>query len=121
MPAQEGLKYMRAGWLQPVDEFLRNPALTAPDYNWNDFLEKTRDAMVIEGKIIGSGHVVGPVRGNLGGRDRFGDLLQRRALDSPWHAIMNSAEPASVPVSVRHFTHQNIVTRIAFLIIPGML
>jgi len=44
MPAQEGLKYMRAGWLQPVDEFLKNPALTAPDYNWNDFLEKTRDA-----------------------------------------------------------------------------
>ena len=53
MPAQEGLKYMRAGWLQPVDEFLKNPALTAPDYNWNDFLEKTRDAMVIEGKIVG--------------------------------------------------------------------
>ena len=53
MPAQEGLKYTRAGWLQPIDEFLKNPALTASDYNWNDFLEKTRDAMVIEGKIIG--------------------------------------------------------------------
>jgi multiple sugar transport system substrate-binding protein len=53
MPAQEGLKYMRAGWLQPVDEFLKNPAMTAPDYNWNDFLEKTREAMVIEGKLVG--------------------------------------------------------------------
>ena len=53
MPAQEGLKYVRAGWLQPVDEFLKNPALTAPDYNWSDFLEKTREAMVIEGKIVG--------------------------------------------------------------------
>src|SRR6266571_7823372 len=53
MPAQEGLKYIRAGWLQPVDEFLKNPALTGADYNWNDFLEKTREAMVIEGKIIG--------------------------------------------------------------------
>jgi len=53
MPAQEGLKYMRAGWLQPVDEYLKNPALTAPDYNWNDFLEKTRDAMVVEGKLVG--------------------------------------------------------------------
>src|SRR6267142_1586265 len=52
MPAQEGLKYVRAGWLQPVDEFLKNPALTAPDYNWNDFLEKTREAMVIEGKAM---------------------------------------------------------------------
>src|SRR5712692_11685606 len=52
MPAQEGLKYMRAGWLQPVDEFLKNPAVTAPDYNWNDFLEKTREAMVVEGKLV---------------------------------------------------------------------
>src|SRR5574341_1452251 len=53
MPAQEGLKYMRAGWLQPVDEFLKDPSLTAPDYNWNDFLEKTREAMTIEGKLVG--------------------------------------------------------------------
>jgi multiple sugar transport system substrate-binding protein len=53
MPAQEGLKYMRAGWLQPVDEFLKNASLTAPDYNWNDFLDKTRDAMIIEGKLVG--------------------------------------------------------------------
>ena len=53
MPAQEGLKYMRAGWLQPLDEMLKSPALTAPDYNWNDFLEKTREAMVIEGKLVG--------------------------------------------------------------------
>ena len=52
-PAQEGLKYVRAGWLQPVDEFLKNPSLTAPDYNWNDFLDKTRDAMMIEGKLVG--------------------------------------------------------------------
>ena len=53
MPAQEGLKYMRAGWYQPVDEFLKDASLTAPDYNWNDFLDKTRDAMVAEGKLIG--------------------------------------------------------------------
>jgi len=53
MPAQEGLKYMRAGWYQPVDEFLKDASLTAPDYNWNDFLDKTREAMVSEGKLIG--------------------------------------------------------------------
>jgi len=53
MPAQEGLKYIRAGWLQPVDEFLKDTSLTAPDYNWNDFLDKTRDAMTIEGKLVG--------------------------------------------------------------------
>jgi multiple sugar transport system substrate-binding protein len=53
LPAQEGLKYMRAGWLQPVDGFLKDPSLTSPDYDWNDFLEKTRDAMTIEGRLIG--------------------------------------------------------------------
>jgi multiple sugar transport system substrate-binding protein len=53
MPAQEGLKYMRAGWLQPLDEMLKSPTLTSPDYNWTDFLEKTREAMVIEGKLVG--------------------------------------------------------------------
>src|SRR5512147_3214507 len=40
MPAQEGLKYMRAGWYQPVDEFLKDASITAPDYAWNDFLDK---------------------------------------------------------------------------------
>src|SRR5512136_3330241 len=44
MPAQEGLKYMRAGWLQPVDGFLKDPSITAPEYNWSDFLDKTREA-----------------------------------------------------------------------------
>jgi multiple sugar transport system substrate-binding protein len=53
MPAQEGLKYMRAGWLQPVDEFLKDASLTSPDYNWNDFLDKTREAMTVEGKLVG--------------------------------------------------------------------
>ncbi len=53
MPAQEGLKYMRAGWYQPVDEYLKDASLTAPDYNWNDFLEATRSAMTVEGKMVG--------------------------------------------------------------------
>jgi len=53
MPGQEGLKYMRAGWYQPVDGYLKDPSLTASDYDWNDFLDKARDAMSIEGKLIG--------------------------------------------------------------------
>jgi len=53
MPAQEGLKYMRAGWLQPAGEFLKDASVTDSDYNWNDFLSKTRDAMMIEGKLVG--------------------------------------------------------------------
>ena len=53
MPAQEGLKYLRAGWYQPVDEYLKDASITAPDYNWNDFLEVGRSAMTVEGRIIG--------------------------------------------------------------------
>ncbi len=53
MPAQEGLKYMRAGWLQPAGEFLKDASITGSNYNWNDFLSKTREAMTIEGKLVG--------------------------------------------------------------------
>ena len=53
LPAREGLKYMRGGWLQPLDEFLKDASLTASDYNWNDFLVKTREAMTVEGKVMG--------------------------------------------------------------------
>ncbi|HWU37223.1 MAG TPA: sugar ABC transporter substrate-binding protein, partial [Candidatus Acidoferrum sp.] len=53
MPAQEGLKYLRAGWYQPIDEYLKDASLTALDYAWNDFMEVGRSAMTVEGRIIG--------------------------------------------------------------------
>ena len=53
MPAQEGLKYLRAGWYQPIDEYLKDASLTAPDYTWNDFMEVGRSAMTVDGRIIG--------------------------------------------------------------------
>jgi len=52
-PAKEGLRYMRSGWLQPMDTLLKEASLTAPDYDWNDFLDKTREAMAVEGKLLG--------------------------------------------------------------------
>ncbi len=53
MPSQEGLKYLRAGWYQPIDEYLKDATITSPDYNWNDFLEVGRSAMTVDGRIIG--------------------------------------------------------------------
>ena len=53
MPAQEGLKYLRAGWYQPIDELLKDASATAPDYNWNDFLDVGRSGMTADGRIIG--------------------------------------------------------------------
>ncbi len=53
MPAQEGLKFLRAGWYQPVDEYLKDATITAPEYDWNDFLEVGRSGMTVDGRIIG--------------------------------------------------------------------
>lgn len=53
VPALDGVRYLRAGAIQPVNDYLRDPALTAPEYHWEDFLPRTRAAMEIEGSILG--------------------------------------------------------------------
>jgi len=53
LPALDGLRYLRAHGIQPVREYLQDPILTSPDYNWEDFFPSTRAAMEIEGEIIG--------------------------------------------------------------------
>jgi len=53
LPGLDGVRYLRAGGIRPVNDFLRDPALTAPDYNWEDFLPRAQAAMEIEGVIIG--------------------------------------------------------------------
>jgi multiple sugar transport system substrate-binding protein len=53
VPGLDGVRYLRARGIQPVNEFLRDPALTIPDYAWTDFLPRTRAAMEIEGAILG--------------------------------------------------------------------
>jgi multiple sugar transport system substrate-binding protein len=52
-PGLDGIRYYRAGWFQPVNEYLKNPGLTAPDYNWEDFFPRARAAMEIEGATLG--------------------------------------------------------------------
>jgi len=53
VPGLDGLRFLRAGVIQPVNEFLRDRTLTAPDYNWEDFLPRARAAMEIDGAILG--------------------------------------------------------------------
>jgi len=47
---QEGLKYFRAGWYEPLQSWLDNKTLTAPDLDPNDFgalrLGKIRDTLI---------------------------------------------------------------------------
>ena len=53
LPALDGLRYLRNGGIQSVKEYLQNPNLTSPDYNWEDFFPRTRTAMEIDGAILG--------------------------------------------------------------------
>jgi len=44
-------QYERAGWLEPLDKYIQDPALTNPDFDWEDFFPRTR--AVIKGRTIG--------------------------------------------------------------------
>jgi len=52
-PAQEGLRYHQAGWYEPMGRFVDDPALTAPDYDFADFLPRTIEIQTVEGDLIG--------------------------------------------------------------------
>lgn len=53
IPNLDGLHYTNAGYTQPVNEYLRNPRLTAANYVWEDFFPKFREAMQVRGAILG--------------------------------------------------------------------
>lgn len=53
MPVQEGQKFERSGWYEPLDKFVPNKALTNPDFDAKDFLKASFDGERINGKLIG--------------------------------------------------------------------
>ncbi len=53
VPGLDGVRFLRAGGIQPVNDYLRDRPLTSPDYHWEDFLPQTRTAMEVEGAILG--------------------------------------------------------------------
>ncbi len=53
MPPQEGLKFHSAGWYEPLQDYIANPALTSPDYDAADFLAGVMGAETISGDVIG--------------------------------------------------------------------
>ena len=53
IPNLDGIYYLDAGQIQPVNAYLKDPALTASDYRWDDFFPKFREAMEIRGSILG--------------------------------------------------------------------
>jgi multiple sugar transport system substrate-binding protein len=53
VPGLDGLRYHRLGWIRPINAYLENPRLTAPDYRWDDFLPGLRKGMTVRGEILG--------------------------------------------------------------------
>jgi multiple sugar transport system substrate-binding protein len=53
VPALDSVRLNRAAQLQPVNAYLADRALTAPVYQWEDFLPKFRLAMEVEGTLLG--------------------------------------------------------------------
>ncbi len=53
MPNQEGLKYMAAGWYEPLDNYVKNNGLTSSDYDFGDFAAATIQIETVSGKLIG--------------------------------------------------------------------
>ena len=51
-PHVEGLKYLRAGWLVPLDEFLGTPTLVPPDFDVEDFAPGFWQTCRMDGKQI---------------------------------------------------------------------
>ena len=46
-------RYSKAGWAFPLNQFISNTNLTAPDYEYSDFLKSTREGFQVDGKILG--------------------------------------------------------------------
>lgn len=48
-----GTEFSRNGWVEPLDEYIADPAKTNPDFNWeDDFLGYSKAAVVFDGDII---------------------------------------------------------------------
>ena len=53
MPGQDDLHYWKAGWLQPLDAYIKDPSLTDADWNPKDFFASFAKASSVDGNQIG--------------------------------------------------------------------
>jgi multiple sugar transport system substrate-binding protein len=59
-PEVEGVKYFKAGWLHPIDEYLADPKMMPPDFDLKDFGEGAVKTGNVLGKQILVPHQVDP-------------------------------------------------------------
>lgn len=50
--AQEGLKFWRSGWYEPLDEYLKNPRLTDPSLDLADISKPALKGNTYDGKLV---------------------------------------------------------------------
>jgi multiple sugar transport system substrate-binding protein len=53
MPGQDDLYYWKAGWLQPMDDYIKDPKLTDAAWDPKDFFASFTKASTVDGKQIG--------------------------------------------------------------------
>src|SRR5512137_684087 len=53
MPGQDDLYYWKAGWLQPLDDYIKDPKLTDAGWDPKDFFTSFTKASTVDGKQIG--------------------------------------------------------------------
>ncbi|HEY7141394.1 MAG TPA: sugar ABC transporter substrate-binding protein [Methylomirabilota bacterium] len=52
LPMQIALRFWKAGWLEPLDEYLANRELTSPEYDQGDFLAGPWEIGKLDGRLI---------------------------------------------------------------------
>jgi multiple sugar transport system substrate-binding protein len=50
-PLQEGERLSRAGWYDDLQQYIDNPAMTSPDYDFDDFGEEIIEGHVFDGEL----------------------------------------------------------------------
>ena len=49
----DGLRFMKAGWYEPLQKYLANPSLTNPHFDFDDFFPNTRQIATVNNTLIG--------------------------------------------------------------------
>lgn len=49
-----GVEFTANGWVEPLNDYIADPSLTNPDFNWDtDFLNYSREGVTFDGQTIG--------------------------------------------------------------------
>jgi multiple sugar transport system substrate-binding protein len=76
--AQEGLKFWRSGWYEPLDPYLKNPRLTDPAFDLSDISKGAVQGNIYDGRLTSL-----PVQQNTTMLFYRKDLLERLKLKVP--------------------------------------